>query len=393
MHVSFTSRLRQIIFLPLFFINFLVFSQSTTKVFYDSDWKVTGNSAAPYYRIITRDANGQISGKVKDYYANGVLQWEGYLSYVDAYDSTKDLHSGPAVWFHPNGIKSQEVNYSNNLLHGTKRLWGEDGYLLSETDYVNGVLHGKTLIYYPKSTQVFEKYTYNNGVLHGPLETYHKNGKLYYTLQYLNGKTTQYWLSLYPLEGNTNYLFYDDFRDKNNPNGFTLANLTTAESKITDAGLQMEIKTQGPFAAWFNPPQAYGDVSELSAEFEFVSGDNQTGLGFSFLFSDWNNYNYLIVERSGFAKIGIVKNGKTKEFYQYLTVLKNRNKIKFFYKDGYILTVNGSDFPLINFDYDYFTKFKSSDLNFTGKNLAGLFLKGGPSKIHVKNFTALLSKG
>ena len=70
--------------LTLLFIFFIqIYFSQVDKIYYDSDWKVSNQSDAEYYRLVSLDKNGKPIGKVKDYYLSGVLQWEGQLSYMD----------------------------------------------------------------------------------------------------------------------------------------------------------------------------------------------------------------------------------------------------------------------------------------------------------------------
>jgi len=47
---------------------------------------------------------------------------------------------GTRTLFHPNGRKKLEADYTHGKLHGRARVWDEDGDLVAEEHYVEGVL-------------------------------------------------------------------------------------------------------------------------------------------------------------------------------------------------------------------------------------------------------------
>jgi hypothetical protein len=73
------------------------------KIYYNSEWKVCEKSEAEYFRIITFDKNKNPKGKVKDFYLNGKLQWEGYLSFMDKYDNSLDITEGTCTFYSKEG--------------------------------------------------------------------------------------------------------------------------------------------------------------------------------------------------------------------------------------------------------------------------------------------------
>ena len=44
----------------------------------------------------------------------------------------RGLRNGPRVWFHPNGAKSGEMEFSNERQVGTRKQWSEAGELIGE---------------------------------------------------------------------------------------------------------------------------------------------------------------------------------------------------------------------------------------------------------------------
>lgn len=109
-----------------------------------------------------------------------------------------------------NGTLIEESNFVNGLQHGKRRYYYENGNLEFESDYVNDLLTGKHLTYYDtgellvestyKNSEVvgiFKKY-YRNGNLeeevtfvedleNGPFKEYYENGSIKWKGNYLNG--------------------------------------------------------------------------------------------------------------------------------------------------------------------------------------------------------------
>lgn len=170
---------------PKYFICFLTLLSFTTtataqkeqKIYYDSTWKVTTPSNASYYRIYKVDEAGKPVGIVRDYYWTGKLQWEGYMSYIDKYDSKDDIDEGLGTWYHPNGTKSKEAYFVNDKLHGISRIWDEDGLLIEESRYVMGELEGRYITYH-RNGKLSGDYNFSKGKMQGTQREYYENGKL-----------------------------------------------------------------------------------------------------------------------------------------------------------------------------------------------------------------------
>lgn len=112
--------------------------------YFDENWEVMDSANAAFYREITYDAKGQPVGKVKDYWVNGKLFWEGQLLSVEP----EYVREGVCIMYYKNGQKKREVTYKNgrmvNLFEAKEwspsgRLEGvldKDGYFFSEP-YLN----------------------------------------------------------------------------------------------------------------------------------------------------------------------------------------------------------------------------------------------------------------
>jgi CHAT domain-containing protein/Flp pilus assembly protein TadD len=92
--------------------------QGKWTICYDKDWKpLTDCKQATYYRLLSYQ-DDKPTGKVRDYYLSGVVQWEGTL----LADRPEEVMDGEAIWYDEQGNKS------------TVRVF-EKGKLLSEKNY------------------------------------------------------------------------------------------------------------------------------------------------------------------------------------------------------------------------------------------------------------------
>ena len=115
------------LYITLFFSSF-TFSQG--KIYLDSLWKTTTKEKAIYYRIAKK--NGNLI-KIKDYYSNKVIQFEG-----QAIDSTlgKEVFDGKAIWYNPNGKINSYVIYKNGEALEEKK-YDNEGRIIFESKIDN----------------------------------------------------------------------------------------------------------------------------------------------------------------------------------------------------------------------------------------------------------------
>ena len=114
------------------FYSFGVSAQSQTTIYFDKDWKETYKSNAAFYREINFDYLGNPSGKIKDYFINGSLQWEGtFLSKnYTCSDAETCRFDGVCIWYYKNGRKNSEGLYRNGKSFGKVTNWDENGNVL-----------------------------------------------------------------------------------------------------------------------------------------------------------------------------------------------------------------------------------------------------------------------
>jgi antitoxin component YwqK of YwqJK toxin-antitoxin module len=102
-------------------------------IMFDEDLKIVDDvNRANYFRIINY-ANGEPFGLVRDYYATGVLQWEGYLS-----SESPDSLVGYSIFYFDNGKKSFEGKVGNSRQDSVWRYYHRNGQKWSEILYDEG---------------------------------------------------------------------------------------------------------------------------------------------------------------------------------------------------------------------------------------------------------------
>jgi TonB family protein len=106
--------------LLLFFTS--IKSQEKIKLFYNSDWKITNEDKAVYYRESEYDLNDfKLDGKVYDYTLSGNLMMEGiYLN---------GKRNGSFTFNYDNGKIKNEGNYENNRRIGNWKYYYANGQL------------------------------------------------------------------------------------------------------------------------------------------------------------------------------------------------------------------------------------------------------------------------
>lgn len=152
------------------------------------------------------NSGGKRTGVWKKNFNNGKIR------YIGQFKNGKEIgvfkFYSPINSKYPTAIKTFEANtnlakvsfytvegvlVSKGLMDGKKRIghwtyYQPDGKtLLSEENYKNGVLEGKSVTYY-KSGKVAEVLSYKNDKLHGNSKRFAKNGVLLDDLNYVNGK-------------------------------------------------------------------------------------------------------------------------------------------------------------------------------------------------------------
>ena len=244
--------------------------------YFNNDWKKIGNKGkAAYYRVINYGSNGLPTGVVRDYYITGELQWQGNILLIDK--DGKDIYDGWCSWYYQNGKRLKLSFYKQGKLDSTSYYWDENGALIREEDYQNGLLHGVWISYYPDGKVKFLA-KYDRGVMEGN----------YYIEYDETGKPTM--------------TFNENFKDNHNK-------WPTQKSK--DYGIEINpnklvLKTAaswriGSYVYLPLPPSASFSVESMVY---FEKGSMNTGHGIIWGFQDWDNYDYFIITANGNFQAG-----------------------------------------------------------------------------------------
>ena len=92
-------------------ISTVAFAQKDT-LYYDADWKTVAKEHAEFYRPLPLKKSGK-NWKIKDYYMNGNLQFEGFTNEID-----EDALVGEAIWYDIKGnVESSNVYESESIIY------------------------------------------------------------------------------------------------------------------------------------------------------------------------------------------------------------------------------------------------------------------------------------
>lgn len=111
----------------LLFLLFLIFSNNIlaqSRIYFDENWEVTTKDKMVYYRETSKEGNFI---KIKDFYKNGNLQFEGLVS--DA-KINQEVFEGEVKWYFPNGKVESIKNYSKGKEMGVQEDFDEKGRLI-----------------------------------------------------------------------------------------------------------------------------------------------------------------------------------------------------------------------------------------------------------------------
>lgn len=134
----------------------MLFSQKTSPIYYDSDWKVTTKTNASYYRLMPMKELGELV-LLQDFYINGTQQFEGYVLKND-----ENAYVGDIVWYDKDGNDDNFKQYRNQTKNSTLLYYHQNGKVRKSVQYKNGVKDGETIIYAVDGT-VLMKGIYSKG--------------------------------------------------------------------------------------------------------------------------------------------------------------------------------------------------------------------------------------
>lgn len=270
------------------------------------------------------------------------MQWEGYLSYVDKYDNSKDIMEGECNWYHKNGNLLRKSSLVGNQENGITTFWNENGNKTREVEYKLGIPHGNWI-------------------------DYHDGGEIYRKLELNNGELA----SLFFIECDEFHacqnVFYENFSSKKNSNNWPLEsnNQNFETSIIEEKGLLIKSRTDQGLRETIRIPLNLNSNFSIETIISFKDGDKNSGHGLVWGFKDWDNYYFFYISESGYFSIGSKIEGINLNFADWTaskSISKNfgRNLIK-------ILRVNEKIYFSINGDLVHsedFYPFKGNEIGF-----------------------------
>ncbi len=204
-------------------------------VLYDSVWHETKNlDSAFHFRLVRFEADKPV-GKVRDFFRNGVKQWDGYLLSVNPdiqdgevnyyyengrvknnYRAVKGKQNGFYKEYYSNGVLQSEGFVKNDSATGKWITYSQDGIKLSEIEWKQNQINGVALSFYPsgkvhkkgfkinglsegwwdeyyESGQLKSHEFFKKGKYDGPAETYHENGQVESKGDYKNEERQGEW--------------------------------------------------------------------------------------------------------------------------------------------------------------------------------------------------------
>lgn len=151
----------------------------------DGDWKEFYDNGA--LKAEGSYSKGLKTGTWKFYHPNGKLEQSG------KYDAKGKL-TGQWVWYYPSGEILREENYLNGLSDGLMTEYDEEGNIIAEGEYIEGLEEGPWIYQYG---DLREEGEYSYGYRNGYWKDYDTTGALLFEGEFIdnnpNGKHIYYW--------------------------------------------------------------------------------------------------------------------------------------------------------------------------------------------------------
>lgn len=106
------------------------------------------------------------------------------------YDINEKPINGTYKIYYPNGNVKMEVKSKNGKPDGLGRFYNEDGNILFEGNFADGLMNGKMLNFYPDGS-IHNEINYTKGKPNGTYRTYNQDGTLVVEVVFENGKATK----------------------------------------------------------------------------------------------------------------------------------------------------------------------------------------------------------
>lgn len=97
------------------------------------------------------------------------------------------LFTGVAESFHPNGMRFEEIHFTNGKKNGPKKIWFENGHISYEGYYLEGKLDGTARTWWNNDTLRSES-NYKNGKVHGKQLQWYSSGAKFKELNIFEGQ-------------------------------------------------------------------------------------------------------------------------------------------------------------------------------------------------------------
>ncbi len=116
---------RLFIIISIFYVHNL-HGQTQDTIFYDSNWEVTSNDSASYYRVIKEDS----LFIVHDYYISGQVQMKGYYKDLD-----QEVKHGEFIYYTKDGEVSKISHYKDGVYISKVACYNGNGDLIKDIDF------------------------------------------------------------------------------------------------------------------------------------------------------------------------------------------------------------------------------------------------------------------
>ena len=110
--------------------------------------------------------DGQLNGDGKN---PALIVYDEARNVVEVLDFRKGLATGLHIRYHDNGVESYRLNYKNGKKEGKEQFFGEDGTLLGEGLYQDGIPMGKHWRNHPNGTIAYQADFGKTGALQHPI--------------------------------------------------------------------------------------------------------------------------------------------------------------------------------------------------------------------------------
>jgi S1-C subfamily serine protease len=284
------------------------------KIYYNSEWKVCEKSEAEYFRIITFDKNKNPKGKVKDFYLNGKLQWEGYLSFMDKYDNSLDITEGTCTFYSKEGKKERTDYYEKNktIKPSLFYFYYPNGNLQSKIskELESGFKDGKS-IWYHNNGEIKSIGFYSKGKANGLFTWFKEDGEINSINVYKDDiPIDKFWINFDSYKKKFFKTFSDNFDNTENPNGWHIGKDNFGrESKYSNGSLKYKYIKDGGNRNSIELNLINNRDYTINIDLKRISGPKGKPFGLIWGFKNWENYNYFYISSFGGYKIGAEVDG------------------------------------------------------------------------------------